>query len=430
MRVSDTAHRWGGSYAGRVHPPSVDTLARSLPDCELPHPILVDVAREAIAAGDHEAFGERVAMAERRLLGGVINATGVLLHTNLGRAPLAHSQQAGYSNLELDLASGQRGSRQTSAGALLARAGGAEAAIVVNNCAAAVTLALAAIAAPGAVPVSRGELVEIGGGFRVPDVITQSGARLIEIGTTNRTRFRDVEHAIATHDDVTAVLKVHPSNYRMLGFTEEVPVRELATLDVPVLVDLGSGLLDEACPWLQEGRPSWLGDEPAVRQTLEQGADLVMFSGDKLLGGPQAGIIAGRADLVEQCGRHPLMRAFRPGSLVIAALQQVALAYLRREGSSIPFWNMASLPVDDLRQRATAIGVGRVAEMDAAPGGGSLPTATIASAGVVVDGDHAAALRAADPPIIARVADQQTHLDLRTVAPEHDAHLAEVLAGL
>ena len=413
-----------------MHPPSVDKLARSVTNTDLPHPVLVDVAREAIADGDHENFRSRVVAAERRLLDRVVNATGVLLHTNLGRAPLAHHQSAGYSSLELDLESGRRGSRQSSAATLLARAGGAEAAVVVNNCAAAVTLSLAAIAGSGSVPVSRGELVEIGGGFRVPDVIAQSRAKLVEIGTTNRTRIQDVRRALDEHDDVTAVLKVHPSNYRMEGFTESVEVREFADLDVPILVDLGSGLLDEACPWLDNGRPNWLGDEPAVRQTLEQGADLVMFSGDKLLGGPQAGIIAGRADLVAKCAKHPLMRAFRPGSLVISALQSVALAYLDRRGSDIPFWYMASLTISELKDRAAAIGVGEVAEMDAAPGGGSLPTATIPSAGLVLGGDHSAALRAANPPIIARVNEDRTHLDLRTVSPDDDAHIKDVVAHL
>ena len=413
-----------------MHPPSVDKLARSVSDTDLPHPVLVDVAREAIAADDHANFEQHVRAAERRLLARVVNATGVLLHTNLGRAPVAHEQAAGYSNLELDLGTGQRGSRQSSAAALIAQAGGAEAAVVVNNCAAAVTLALAAIAKTGSVPVSRGELVEIGGGFRVPDVIAQSGAKLVEIGTTNRTRMQDVRRALDDHDDVTAVLKVHPSNYRMEGFTQSVEVRELAELDVPVLVDLGSGLLDEACPWLADGRPSWLGDEPAVRQTLEQGADLVMFSGDKLLGGPQAGVIAGRADLVERCAKHPLMRAFRPGSLVISALQSVALAYLSRNGVAIPFWRMATLTVEELRDRASAIGVATVSEMDAAPGGGSLPTATIPSAGLVIAGDHSLALRQGNPPIIARVADGQTHIDLRTVHPDDDAHIKEVIGAL
>jgi len=413
-----------------VHPPSVDTLARSLPDCQLPHPILVDVAREAIAAKDHENFTSRVTRAERLLLGEVINATGVLLHTNLGRAPMAHEQPAGYTNLELDLATGSRGNRQGSAGSLIAKACGAESAVVVNNCAAAVTLALAAVANGGSVPVSRGELVEIGGGFRVPEVIAQSGAKLIEIGTTNRTTLSDYRRAIGDNEHVTTILKVHPSNYAIVGFSTSVEVRELGSFGVPLLVDLGSGLLDEACPWLADGRPSWLGEEPAARQTLEQGADLVMFSGDKLFGGPQAGIIAGRRDLVDKCARHPLMRALRPGGLVISALQRVALAYLDRDGAAVPFWNMASIPVSDLRVRAADIGVGKVVDMDATPGGGSLPMARIPSAGIVVTGDHSATLRAANPPVIGRVSDDQTHLDLRTVSPGDDHHIRDLLLSL
>jgi len=413
-----------------VHPPSVDKLARSLTGCSLPHPILVDVAREAIAAQDHENFASRVTTAERQLVGKVINATGVLLHTNMGRAPLDHEQSAGYTNLELDLETGSRGSRQGSAAALVAKACGAEAAVVVNNCAAAVTLALAAVAKRGSVPVSRGELVEIGGGFRVPEVIEQSGANLIEIGTTNRTTLADYRVAIENSERVTTVLKVHPSNYAIVGFSASVEVRELSSLGVPLLVDLGSGLLDEACPWLADGRPTWLGNEPAAKQTLEQGADLVMFSGDKLLGGPQAGIIAGRRDLVDKCARHPLMRALRPGGLVISALQRVALAYLDRDGDAIPFWKMASLPVPGLRDRAADIGVGKVGDMDATPGGGSLPLARIPSAGLVIEGDRSEALRAAEPAIIGRVNDSCTHLDLRTVSPRDDAHLREVLKGL
>ncbi len=273
----------------------------------------------------------------------------MLLHTNLGRAPVAHEQSAGYTNLELDLATGERGSRSDHAGALLALACGAEAALVVNNCAAAVLLALAALASGRGVVVSRGELVEIGGGFRIPEVMSQSGARLVEVGTTNRTRVADVTRALRT-DDVALVLKVHRSNYRIVGFTEEVGVAELAEVasatGVPVVVDLGSGLLDEACPWLPAGPPAWLAGEPGARQALGAGAGLVTFSGDKLLGGPQAGIVAGRAELVERCRRHPLARALRPGGLVLDALQSTALAYLRRDGAAIPFWRMATERVD------------------------------------------------------------------------------------
>ena len=401
-------------------PPSVDTLARSLAATGLPHPLLVDIARDAIAAGAPESAPARAAAAARRLLGPVVNATGVLLHTNLGRAPLAVRTDATYTNLELDLDTGQRGSRHDRVGPLLARACGAEAAMAVNNGAAAVLLVLATLAAGRRVAVSRGELVEIGGGFRIPDVLAASGAQLVEVGTTNRTRVADYERA----GDLALTLKVHPSNYRLTGFTEAVSTAALAAVGPPLVVDLGSGLLDAATPWLAGGPPAWLAGEPAARQTLGDGAALVTFSGDKLLGGPQAGVIAGRADLVAACGRHPLARALRPGTLVLAALQDVALTYLRRDGEAIPFWRMATAPIDGLRARAAALGVGEVVECGSVTGGGTLPGVEIPSAGVAVDGDHLSRLRAADPPIIARVEAGRTVCDLRTVDPRHDAHLA------
>ena len=407
-----------------MHPPSVDTLARSIVDVDLPQPLLVDAARSAIADGNPDAAREHAERLRRALLGPAINATGVLLHTNLGRAPLAHAQGARASNLEFDLETGKRGSRAVHASGLVTRLTGAEAAIVVNNCAAAVTLVLAALARDRAVPVSRGELVEIGGGFRVPDVMAQSGAELIEVGTTNRTRVADYRSAHDEHD-AALLLKVHPSNYRITGFTEEASVRGLSDVGPPVVVDLGSGLLDEACPWLRDGRPSWLRDETAVRQTLGDGAALVTFSGDKLLGGPQAGIIAGRADLVATCARHPLMRAFRPGGLVLAALQSTLLAYLRRDGDAIPFWRMAQATPDELLARARSLGVGRPSETVAMTGGGSLPGEAIPSAGIELDGDRTDALRRHDPPIIARVREQTTTIDLRTVDPVDDLVIAE-----
>jgi len=410
-----------------VRPPSVDTVARELADVGLPHPLLVDAARAAIASGDPASARERAERLRLDLLKPVVNATGVLPHTNLGRAPIAHSQQATYTNLELDLASGRRGSRGRNAAALLARAAGAEAALVVNNGAAAVLLVLAALARDRGVVVSRGELVEIGGGFRVPDVMAQSGARLVEIGTTNRTHRRDYELALKASNDIGLVLKVHQSNYRIVGFTATVNVEELTGLGPPVVVDLGSGLLDAATPWLGSGPPPWLASEPAVRQTLEAGAALVTFSGDKLLGGPQAGVIAGRADLVEACSSHPLARALRPGALVLSALQETALAYLRRDGDAIPFWRMATLSVDSLRRRAEALGVGDVVDTVAIAGAGSLPGLDIPSAGVAVDGGVTAALRAHDPPVIARARDDQTLLDLRTVDPADDAVVAKAL---
>jgi L-seryl-tRNA(Ser) seleniumtransferase len=410
-----------------ARPPSVDRLARSIADTGLPHPLLVDAAREAIAGGDPESargIAEAIAGA---LLRPVVNGTGVLLHTNLGRAPLATATAGRATNLEFDLVRGERGSRTAHAGRLLARSVGAEDAVVVNNCAAAVLLALAALAHGRGAAVSRGELVEIGGGFRVPDVMAQSGARLVEVGTTNRTRVGDY---VAVIDDVALVLKVHRSNYTISGFTEDTPVADLAELGVPVVVDLGSGLLDAACPWLDDGPPPWLAHEPAARQTLAEGADLVLFSGDKLLGGPQAGVIAGRRDLVQACARHPLYRAFRPGGLVLSALQDVALAYLDRTADQLPFWRMATAPVDALRTRAGGVadaGVGRVTECTSVPGGGTLPGVEIPSVGVAIDGDHTAALRGHVPPVIARVADDRTVIDLRTVEPEDDRVVVDAL---
>ncbi len=340
------------------------------------------------------------------LLQPVINATGVLLHTNLGRAPIEFHHPARYQNLELDLATGTRGSRQRGVGELLARASGAEAAMVVNNNASAVLLVLAALARGRAVVVSRGEAVEIGGGFRVPEVMAESGARLIDVGTTNRTRRADYERAINTPDsDVALVLKVHPSNYRVEGFTESASVKELATLGVPVVADIGSGLLDAACPWLPDGPPAWLAGEPAARQTLEAGAAVATFSGDKLLGGPQAGIIAGRREFVDACARHPLARAVRPGGL-------------------------ATTPIAALRARAEALGVGAVIDTVAVPGAGSGPGAEIPSVGVFVSGDHVDALRLSSPPIIARVRDDVTVLDLRAVDPADDHLIAAALRRL
>lgn len=414
-----------------MRPPSVDKLARSLAHTGLPHPLLVDVARAAIADGDHENAEHRAREFAKSLLQPVINATGTMLHTNLGRAPWSHHLDASFTNLEFDLGTGQRGSRQRHVGQLFAQLCGAEAAIIVNNCAAAVTLAMAGLAVGRDVAVSRGELVEIGGGFRVPDVIEQSGAKLHAVGTTNRTRASDFARAIDDAEaDVAVALLVHQSNYKIVGFTEAPTVAELAELDVPLVCDIGSGLLDAACPWLTAGPPPWLENEPAAKQTLAAGADLVCFSGDKLLGGPQAGIIAGRADLVAKCAAHPLARAFRPGGLVLSALQELAMAYLRRDGDAIPFWRMAARTPAELRKRAEALGVGSVVDLMAVPGGGTLPTVEVPSAGVSLPGDHTTALRNHQPPIIARVQDQTTLIDLRTVEPAHDELLATALASL
>ena len=412
----------------QVRPPSVDRLARSLAPLGLPHPLLVDAARAAIAAGGPDTAPEHARRISRRLLTPVINGTGVLLHTNLGRAPLSWQQRSDYHNLELDLETGERGDRHSSAPALLARACGAEAAIAVNNCAAAVLLVLAALAQDRDVVVSRSELVEIGGGFRVPEVMAWSGARLVEVGTTNRTRRADFAAAVADPaSDAALIVRVHQSNYRIVGYTEAPDTADLADLGPPLVADIGSGLLDSRCPWLSTGPPSWLEGEPAARQTLDAGAALVTFSADKLLGGPQAGIIAGRADLVQACARHRLARALRPGSLVIGALQQTALAYLRGDGASIDFWRMATLTTDELRSRLHAYGDTEPVSTHSTPGGGTLPGVEIESLGVSVPGDRTRELRSLERPIVARVVDGMTVIDLRTVHPEDDAEVASAL---
>tara|TARA_B100000427_G_C15517624_1_gene598899 strand:+ start:1671 stop:2732 length:1062 start_codon:yes stop_codon:yes gene_type:complete len=351
-----------------------------------------------------------------------------LLHTNLGRAPLAYQQPSQATNLEFDLTTGNRGSRNGHVANLICKLSGAEAALIVNNCSAAVILVLAALARNRPVAVSRGELVEIGGGFRVPDVMAESGAQLIEVGTTNRTRVADYQAAHRLHD-TALLLKVHPSNYKISGFTEEASVAALNSVGPPVIADLGSGFIDEACHWLRDGRPSWLRDEPAVKQTLESGAALVTFSCDKLFGGPQAGVIAGRKDLIAICAKHPLMRAFRPGALVLKALQDTALAYLRRDGDSIPFWRMAQTSVADLENRAQSLGVGTPIQTMSMTGGGSLPGEEFPSAGIEIEGDVSENLRNAELPVIARVRDSSTVLDLRTVHPKDDAAVAKAIAS-
>ncbi|MGZ4677671.1 MAG: L-seryl-tRNA(Sec) selenium transferase [Acidimicrobiia bacterium] len=420
----------------------------------LPHALLVDAARgavddarERIAAGEAVTEADVVGAAEAavaamrtRLLQPLVNATGVLLHTNLGRAPIGEEALAavevvarGASNLELRLATGTRGSRHEHAGALLARAVGAEAGLVVNNNAAAVLLTLGALARDREAIVSRGELVEIGGGFRVPEIMAESRCRLVEVGTTNRTRLDDYEQAIT--DATALLLKVHASNYRMVGFTEATPVVELAGLGPPVMVDAGSGLLDETTPWLPT-RPDWLRDEPGVRQALAAGADVVTFSGDKLLGGPQAGVVVGRADLVATIARHPLARAVRADKMTLAALQQVALVYLSGDATSIPLWRMATIPVDALRDRATRLAAtvsgAEVVDTEAVAGAGSLPGLGIPSVGIALaPPDVTAALTALRARgIVARTEAQRIVCDLRSVDPVDDATLAAALSAL
>lgn len=432
-------------------PPSVDSLARVVTaGSSLPHALAVRCARLAIASGgDFEALALSLARGlELSFVQPVINATGVLLHTNLGRAPLDSSffgfdAGARPTSLEFDLNTGNRGSRLAAVAALLAELTGAEDALVVNNNAAAVLLVVGALAAGRDVAVSRGESVEIGGGFRIPEVLEQSGARLVDVGTTNKTRASDYARAMAKHgNDIALILRVHPSNFHIEGFTQQPSLGELSALGVPVVSDIGSGLLDARCPWVEGPAPAWLHGEPAARQTLADGAALVAFSGDKLMGGPQCGIVAGRADLVASCRAHPLMRALRPGGQTFIALQQVLLAFAtKRACTDVPFWAMATASVESVYERAqavvaslgTALGGSlgaRVEATDAVPGAGSTPGATIPSAGVVVDGDRCAQLRSRPVPVIARREGDRTVLDLRSVAPADDAAVVESLSSL
>jgi L-seryl-tRNA(Ser) seleniumtransferase len=377
-----------------------------------------------------------------------INATGVIVHTNLGRAPLAAAAldaaarvAAGYSNLEYDLAAGARGQRHVHAERLLCELTGAEAALVANNNAAATLLVLAALATGREVIVSRGELVEIGGGFRVPDVLAQSGATLREVGTTNRTRASD--YAAAIGDRTGLILRVHPSNFRIEGFTERPSLEELAALgrrfECPAFEDLGSGWL--GLPDLPV--PDALRDEPSVVASLRAGADLVAFSGDKLLGGPQAGIVLGRRALVDRVRRHPLMRAVRADKVTYAALEATLALWAqparRRE---IPVYRMLTMTVEEIDGRARAV-AGRLSATDgveavivdgaSTTGGGSAPASALPTRLVRVSRRDVTAaelerrLRAGDPPVVARIERDGVVLDLRTVAADEDGPLGAAL---
>ncbi|HJM97993.1 MAG: L-seryl-tRNA(Sec) selenium transferase [Acidimicrobiales bacterium] len=414
-------------------PPSVNELAESFSGSGLPHPLLVQEIRKAIDQGDWENLETRIQRLKALPLQTVINATGVLLHTNLGRAPWPNSSTGHAINVELDLTTGLRGSRQEHVGNLFATLCGSEAAMVVNNCSSAVLLVLSALASGKGVAISRSEMVEIGGNFRVPDVLELSGAYLVEVGTTNRTRKDDYERAISANKDVAMMMKIHQSNYKIVGFTESTDVAELSDMGIPLVADIGSGLLDENCPWLDSGPPAWINGEPAAKQTLEQGADLITFSGDKLLGGPQAGIIAGRADLIGRCMKHPFARAVRPGGLILSSLQELAMRYLTRDWEAIPFWKMAVTTVNELEQRANRIGIGTPVPLNSIPGGGTLPEVVIPSFGLQLNGDVSHKLRLGtdeNPPIIARVEDGNTFLDLRTVDPLFDDQLSSALHGI
>lgn len=434
----------------RRYLPSVDVLAAAAPE-GVPPPLARRAARRVLdearadvgAAGtapEADALVER--LAERLAAAGpnrpVLNATGILLHTNLGRAPLvapADPHWAGTADVELDLATGRRGPRLRGVEEALCALTGAEDALVVNNGAAALTLVLAAVAAGGEVVVSRGQLVEIGGSFRVPEVVACGGARLHEVGTTNRTHPEDYDRAVG--QDTRVLLEVHPSNYVVEGFVARVPTAALVSLGqthgLPVVVDLGSGLLDERCPWLAAGPPPWLEGEPGARQALRAGADAVTFSGDKLLGGPQAGIVCGRAEVVARARRHPLARALRYDRVRGALLDRTLAAYLcATAATDVPFWRLAVAPQDEVRARADVLAAAlgaQVVPAAGAAGAGSVPGREIPGWAVRIDAAPPAALAGAlrHEGVLAVIADGATLVHLRTVDPADDTTLTDAV---
>jgi L-seryl-tRNA(Ser) seleniumtransferase len=417
----------------------------------------LEVARGQVMAGQPAPAADALAQAAmarlsvevRPSLQPVINATGVIIHTNLGRALL--SQQAReamlqaastYSNLEYSLEAGLRGSRYVHAADLLCRLSGAEAAVVVNNNAGAVILALTALARGRDVIISRGQLVEIGGGFRIPEIMAQSGANLVEVGTTNRTYVHDYEQAIDP-DRRGMLLTVHYSNYQITGFTSQPSLAELSELSrryqVPLMEDLGSGTLLDTASF-------GLAHEPTIQESLAAGAEIVTASGDKLLGGPQAGLIFGKTDLIARLKKHPLIRALRVDKTTLAALQATLLAYLENKATEeIPVWRMISANIDDLARRAQGWQAAlhrisqadtslQVRDSDSTVGGGSLPGQTLPTKALSISVASVDALaeklRQADPPVIARIEDDLLLLDPRTVLPEQDKTLISVLTGI
>ena len=423
----------------------------------LPHAVVVDAVRTVVSAARRRARRTKtvpthdellaacraeIERRRRQLLCPVINATGVILHTNLGRAPLSEraieavAQVArGYSSLEWDIEHGRRGDRFVHVEPLLALAVGAEAALVVNNNAAAVLLVCAALADGREVVVSRGELIEIGGEFRIPDVLAQSGARLREVGTTNRTRAVDYERVIS--DETAFLLKVHPSNYRVVGFTTAPSISELAAVsrkrNVPLVFDAGSGLVSRE-----------FADEPVVQSALGDGADLVCFSGDKLFGGPQAGIVAGSADLIAPLRRHPLLRALRPDKMQLAALGATVTDYLEGSADELPVWRMISAAPEDIARRAKRLArklrsAGYSVETSpggSVTGGGSLPGAGIPTTLLAVTHpsltpkELADGLRVGDVPVAARIEAEAVVVDLRTVAAAEEMALYQAFQYL
>ena len=435
--------------------PGVDSLLNEGKIEELakifPHDLVVDLIREnldccrvIIAQGKEtptlseivENIYNRGQALARPGLRPLINATGVVLHTNLGRAPLSEAAitamsniSRGYNNLEFDVESGERGSRHTHTEALLCRLTGAEAALTVNNNASAVLLALTALAKKKEVIISRGQAVEIGGGFRIPDVMRQSGAKLVEVGTTNCTYIRDYEQAITPQ--TAALLHVHSSNFKVVGFTQMVTIQEMAALakehDLAVFDDLGSGCLLDVTQF-------GLAPEPTVQESIAAGVDLAFFSGDKLLGGPQAGIIVGKKIYIDKLKKHPLVRALRMDKTRIAGLAATLLHYVKGEAlTEVPVWRMISMPLSEIDQRAKswALSVENLAGVidgESLIGGGSLPGATLPTRLVAI-GDvkkpglaqkFARSLRLQDPPIIGRIANNILLLDPRTVSPQED----------
>jgi len=426
-----------------------DTLVRTI------QRVLAE-SREAILTGEPApSHHELIARVQHQLqvlftpkLRPVINATGVILHTNLGRAPLSEDAAVAmaeaarfYTPLELELETGRRGGRMRELVTLLRELTGAEAALVVNNNAAAVLLVLSALCAGREVIVSRGQAVEIGGGFRIPDVLAQSGARLVEVGTTNRTYVRD--YAAAIRPETAAILSVHWSNFRIVGFTVQPSLSELAMLahqhGLWLIADLGSGALLDTARY-------GLAHEPMVQEELAAGADLVCFSGDKLLGGPQAGIIVGRRDLVQRVAAHPLARAVRADKTTLAGLAATLRHYLRGEAErKIPIWRMMSTPLEVLKQRCQtwqqALGAAVAADVvpsEATVGGGSLPGSTLPSWALAIAESTArargisldtltASLRKSAPPVIARLEEHRLLFDARTILPEQDTQLTDIL---
>ncbi len=409
----------------------------------------LDHEREAITAGKpcspvKEIVSSVLADVEllyRPGLRRVINASGVILHTNLGRAPLSPEAisamdelSRGYSNLEFDLDEGVRGSRHVHVEGLLCRLTGAEAGMVVNNNAGAVLLGLSAVARRKEVIVSRGQAVEIGGGFRIPDVMRQSGAKLVEVGTTNRTYVDDFEQAIT--ERTAALMRVHSSNFRLVGFTSEVALEELVAIgrkhDLPVLDDLGSGCLLDTTLY-------GLAPEPTVQQSVKAGAALTFFSGDKLVGGPQAGIIIGRKVYVEKLKRHPLARALRMDKTRLAALAATLLHYLKEEATvKVPVWRMIAAPLEQIERRAAlwsgALKGSSVVAGETMVGGGSLPGGSLPTRLVTLGGGNiraiAESLRSRDVPVVGRIDKDRFLLDPRSVLPEEDAVVIKALKGI